>query len=445
MQEPPAANGAGPATDATAQADYDAFVRKNLPRNYAGHFVHGMLGMTGFRLISTPTFVPAYIHSVSGSDIWVGVATSLQQLGAIISPIFGAAHLEHRPRMLRMAALFGGLMRVQLLALALTAWFLTGVPALMATLLFLFLFGFFLGPQRVAFQVLLAKVIPISLRGRLQALRNLVGGIVAAAVSYVAGSWLVASNVFGNGYGTTFFVAFVLTTLGLIAIEVILREPAAIDVKERQQVRQRFRQLPQMVRADSGFAWFIVARSLAMGGRIALPFIFIYATTELGASPAEDQARFGALLALLSFVYMGADTAANLLWGYLSDRSGFRATFIGATIINIAGIALLLASSSFMPLAIAFVAIGASQSGYIMAASNIVIEFGTPEDVSMRMALTNTAEGAMGAVAPLLGAGLIAVGGYEVNFIATLVCLGLALALALFKVDEPRRRTPAGH
>ena len=30
-----------------AEAEYERFVEKNLPRNFAGHFLHGMLGMTG--------------------------------------------------------------------------------------------------------------------------------------------------------------------------------------------------------------------------------------------------------------------------------------------------------------------------------------------------------------------------------------------------------------
>mgnify|MGYP000747622376 CR=1 FL=1 len=85
-----------PLSEAEADAAYDKFVMDNLKRNYAGHYVHGMLGMTGFRLVNTPTFVPAYLHSIAGSDFWVGIGTSLQQLGGIVSPIIGAQQIEHR-------------------------------------------------------------------------------------------------------------------------------------------------------------------------------------------------------------------------------------------------------------------------------------------------------------------------------------------------------------
>jgi MFS family permease len=86
----------------------------------------------------------------------------------------------------------------------------------------------------VAFQLLLAKVIPIRLRGRLQAWRNLTGGLIAALLSYFAGSWLVANHVWGNGYATTFFLAFVLTSLGCEALQMLMREPEPPSVRERK-------------------------------------------------------------------------------------------------------------------------------------------------------------------------------------------------------------------
>ncbi|MCA3758420.1 MAG: hypothetical protein IM669_12965, partial [Phenylobacterium sp.] len=39
------------------EAEYEAFVWDNLKRNYIGNYLHGMLGMTGFRLINAPTFM----------------------------------------------------------------------------------------------------------------------------------------------------------------------------------------------------------------------------------------------------------------------------------------------------------------------------------------------------------------------------------------------------
>jgi hypothetical protein len=44
---------------ADRQAQADAYVARHLRRNYAGHFIHGMLGLTGFRLMYAPTLIPS--------------------------------------------------------------------------------------------------------------------------------------------------------------------------------------------------------------------------------------------------------------------------------------------------------------------------------------------------------------------------------------------------
>ena len=317
---------------------------------------------------------------------------------------------------------------------------MAGPPALAFALLFLFMLGLFQGPQRVAFQLLLAKVIPVRMRGRLQAWRNLIGGFIAALLSYFAGSWLIANHVWGNGYATTFFVSFVLTSLGLTALQVMMREPEPPTVRARMRLRERMKDFPALLREDKGFAWFMVARTFLMGSRIGQPFLFLYAAYVLGLSAEADPARFGTTLAILSFAYMGADTVTNLIWGYLSDRQGFRSTFLYSTVINIIGIGGMMFCTSIETFAIAFFLIGAGQSGFQMSTTNIVLEYGHPHDVPMRMALSNTAEGAVGALAPLVGAGLVLLWGYEASFWASMAMMAIALGVAWWRMEEPRKR-----
>jgi len=97
-------------------------------------------------------------------------------------------------------------------------------------------------------------------------------------------------------------------------------------------------------------------------------------------------------------------------------------------------------SHTMITFVIAFFAIGAAQSGYLMSTTNIVLEYGHHHDVPMRMALSNTAEGATGALAPLIGGGLVVLWGYEAAFFATLLTVAIALVVLVWKVDEPRHR-----
>jgi len=418
--------------DSERESAFEGFVRRNLRRNYAGHFLHGMLGMTGFRLVNAPTFVPAYIHVLSGSDVAVGMGLALQQFGGAISAIFGAAQIEHRKKVLPVSMFLGTMMRVQILGLALSGWFLHGHTLLVTVMVFLFLLGLFQGPQGVAFQFLLAKMIPIEWRGRLQGWRNMTGGLIAAVLSLAAGKYLVGRNVFGNGYGTTFLVAFVLTSLGLTAFALLVREPEPPSLRPKVHILDRVREFPAMLRGNPAFLYFMIARTFAIASRVAAPFYIIYASRTVSLS--------GAMIGVLSFAYLIADTVANIVWGHLADRSGFRSTFIAALVFWIAATLLLMNAPSLPLIFLAFFGLGAANSGYQMSAQNIVFEFGHRDDMAMRLALSNTAESFMAALGPLAG-GLIAAGfGYHAVFWVSIVFEAIALALLVFLVEEPRKR-----
>ncbi|MGZ6006820.1 MAG: MFS transporter, partial [Rhizomicrobium sp.] len=399
---------AGIESESEREAVYEGFVWRNLRRNYAGHFVHGMLGMTGFRLVNAPTFIPAYLHLISGSDFFVSLGASLQQLGGVISPIAGAAQIEHRTKILPVSMFLGTMMRVQILGIALAGWFLGGTPLLVSVLMFLFLLGLFSGPQGVAFQFLLAKMIPIVRRGQLQGWRNLTGGIIAASLSYFAGKYLIGHNVFGNGYSTTFTLAFILTSLGLTAFRFLVREPEPPTVRQRTPIGERLRDLMPMLQSNPGFMYFMIARTFAIASRVAQPFYIIYVGKQIGFS--------GDVVGSLSLAFLGADTVMSVGWGYLADRYGFRSNFIIALAFWISSTVLLMNVSSPMWLFIAFFGLGAGNSGYQMSAQNIVFEFGHRDDMAMRLAFSNTAESIMSAAGPLIGGVIAASLGYHAVF-----------------------------
>ena len=420
------------AGDETAEAReqaYSDFVEGSLKRNYIAHFTHGMLGMTGFRLIFAPTFVPAYLHMLTGSPIFVGIGQALIQLGAIASPVMGAAHIEHRRHVMPAAMTIGILMRVQLLGLALAGWFLTGSVLIAATFFFLLLFGFFLGSQRVAFQVVLSKVIPIRMRGRLQAWRNIAGGAIAAGLSWWAGAHLIENNAFGNGYATTFMVAFVLTSLGLAALWMFMREPESPTVKVQMGVMARVREFPQLL-VNRDYRNFLIAQMMATAGRIVIPFCIIYAGRKMEVD--------GAAIGLFSLAFLGADTLTNLVWGTLGDRYGFRLTFIVTVATWIVSLVVMIFAEQPWHFLVAFFGLGAAASGYMMSSTTLVLEFGERDDIPMRLALSTTVETTMASLGPVLGGLIASFFGLVPVFIISLVSLVAALVVLVSAVREPR-------
>ncbi len=422
----------GTTTTAEREAVYERFVWKNLKRNYAGHFLHGMLGMTGFRLINAPTFVPAYLHLLGGSNTIAGLGIALQQLGGTVSPIVGAAQIEHRKHVLPVSMFLGTMMRVQILGLGVAGWFLHGTPLLVTVMTFLFVYGLFSGPQGVAFQFLLGKMIPISWRGRLQGWRNMIGGAIAAGLAYLAGKYLIGGNLWGNGYGAMYLAAFVLTSLGLTAFRILVREPEPPTLRPQVRFRERVRDFAPMLRDNPPFLYFMIARSFAIANRVAAPFYVIYATNALGMS--------GTTIGALTFAYLIADTVANIAWGTMADRLGFRSCFIAALVLWIGATALLMGAHTLPVFIVAFFGLGAANSGYQMSAQNIVFEFGHRDDMAMRLALSNTAESVMSSLAPLAGGFIADYFGYHTVFWISIAFEVVALALLLTLVEEPRKK-----
>lgn len=413
---------------ADAEAGFQEAVRRDLPRNYAAHLAHGLLGQTGFRLVNAPTFVPDYVHLLSGSDVAVGLARGFQALGMFLSPILGATAIEHRRRVLPVGFLVGGLMRAQVLGLALVGFFLSDRPALVAVCLLLGLFGFFLGMQGVVFNFLISKVIPVERRGRLVGLRHALSGVTAAGVGLVGGR-LVEVSFLGNGYAATFGVAFVLTSLGLASLA-FMREPPSPQVRTASSVGRRLSQLPALLRRDPDFTRYFLARALGTVGRMSAPFYVVFAKTRVAIGGHE--------LGVLTLAFTLALSVTNLLWGWLADRRGFRVVFLGALGVWILAALLLMSAEGMAALSLVMVGLGAGQGGFMMASQNLVLEFGSRENLPLRIAVANSASELVAAVGLASAGLLVAAAGYPALFWTQIGFQAAAMLWVALGVRDPR-------
>jgi MFS family permease len=414
------------------ESAYQDRVRRDLRRNYIAHLCHGLLGQTGFRLLNAPTFLPAYLFALTGGELAIGIARSLQAFGMFLSPILGATAIEHRKRVLPVGFLVGGSMRLSVLGIALAGFFLPDDQVVWAVWLLIAGFGFFMGMQGVIFSFLMSKVIPVDRRGFLLGLRNCLGGLTASAVAFLGGRYLVEPDALGNGYAATFLLSFVLTSLGLLML-LGVREPEPPQVREAKGVGDRLRELPALLRADRGFTLYFMARALATMGRMAVPFYFVYADQELGGSTARN-------LAILTPCFLLANSTINLPWGWLADRTGFRLIFLASIAMWVASAFLLMMSEGMLGFATAFFGIGAGLGGFMMSAQNMVLEFGQREDLPLRIAVANSASELVGAIGPLVGAAILLAFPHEVLFGCAMAFQVVAGVIVVVYVDEPRRR-----
>jgi len=389
-----------------------------------------MLGQTGFRLLNAPTFLPAYILLLSnGSDIAVGLALALQSMGMMVTPFFGATLIEHRPKVLPVGLIIGTGMRMTVLGIALSGLLLEPQAALIAIFVWLTLFGLFQGMQGVLFNFLMAKVIPVSKRGRLTGLRNFLAGITSAGVALVGGRYLLGETPDISGYSHTFVLAFVLTMCGLLML-LFMREPEPPVLRSKSSVRSRLRELPALLRDDPDFTRYFLARAMTSAGRMAMPFYVLYAGSSMQLS--------GSNLALTTIAFTIASTVSNLIWGAIGDRHGFRLVFILATSLWVAATCLLLLASGVLMVVSVFAAIGAAVQGFQNSSMNLTLEFGNREDLPVRIAVANTASEFAGSIGPLAGGFIAASFGYESVFAVSVAFLLTGGLMVMFRVREPR-------
>lgn len=409
---------------------YHAKVRQDLPRNFAANLAHGMLGLTGFRLMHAPTFVPAYIYLLSGSKVAVGLALGAQFIGMAMSSIWGATLIEHRDRVMKVVYGVGWLMRLQILGLALSAFFLSGQWALVAACIFLTLFGFFGGMQGVTFNFLMSKVIPVNQRGRLIGLRNFLGGLTASGVAYLGGKYLVGSNAFGSGYGSTFMLAFILTSIGISALTFV-REPQSLSVRaQSSSLTKRLADIPAILHADHNYRRFFFARAMAALGTAGIPFYILHVGKFVNLS--------GAALGYFSLAFLLSQTVSNLIWGKIADVNGYRRVFLLSVGLWCLSTTLLIFGTTLPVFLVAFCGLGAGFGGYQVASQNFVLEFGKPQELPMLIAVSDTASHLMMAIGPLLG-GLIATQLDYAHIFWLAVGFKLAAVAMVWRVIEPRK------
>ena len=233
-----------------SETEQKTYVDQHLNRNIAVQLVHGLLGQTGFRLFSAPTFLPVYLYALSGSEFFVGLARSLEAIGQMLTPVLGASLIGHRKKVLGITLVSSVLMRLQILFIALSGLFFgASSNGIWLIVFFMVLMGIFQGISVVMMNSLRAKVIPVRRRGFVSGWRNFLSNGATAILAYFAGGYLIDNNVLGDGYAALFLLAFVIASLGIGALA-LTKEPPSVSLRKRESVVQSFRSLPQLFRAN---------------------------------------------------------------------------------------------------------------------------------------------------------------------------------------------------
>jgi MFS family permease len=418
--------------------DRDSFQRQvesNLLWNFCVNLIDGIFYSFGLNLVSRATIMPLLVSELTASKIAIGLIPATYDLSYLLPQILTANYTERLRRQKPFVMLLGSLgERVPYLLIGLVVWWLARPAPMMTLVAFYLLWATTAASNGIvtpAWYSMIAKVIPVQRRGLWSGLGRSLGallGIVGAKLSErILEGWPYPRN-----YGWCFmFVSVAVSWVGLS----LTREPASPTLKPRTSQRHYLRQLPVLLRRDSNYVRFLIGRTVANLGTMAVGFVMVYSKENIPGALEQ----VGTLTAIL----VGSQAVMNLLWGVVSDRRGHKVVLCGAVLTMALAIVAAWTSQSIGWLWVTFGLLGISLSADNVSKMNIILEFCAPEDHPTYIGLTNTLL-APGMLAPVIGGWLATWAGYRGMFAVAILFSVLGGALLALWVREPRHVAAPG-
>jgi MFS family permease len=416
-------------------------------RNYRLGVANGVLFALGESLSSAGLVLALLVRQLGGSLALVGLLPSLQSGGFLLPQLLVGSRLQSWPYKLplyRRAALA----RIAAFVAVIGAIFAAGVVSHTVSLWLIVIcysvYNLGGGTSTLAFQDVVAKVIPPRRRGSFFGTRQLLGGLLTFAIAGPLVRWLLGESsplAFPQNFGALCTLALVAIAIGLMSFALV-EEPPQAHVGPPMRLGDVLRRAPVILRSNRNYRWFIVSRMLTRVGQIAEPFYLVYATEALGL-PASVAGVFLAVRAITGAL-------SNLVWGRVSDRRGNRQLVLLSGVLVICPPALALAGPALAAalglgqggllaaMGLVFLVGGAASDGNQLAGSTYLLEIAPEDERPTYIGLANTTLGIV-TFLPVLGGYLVTYAGYGGTFALgmTFAMLGLG---ASSRLSEPRGR-----
>ena len=421
-------------SEASSTAAGDAaFVRTNLRWNFlALSLDYGLFGL-GLSLAASTTVLPAFAQRLGASNLVIGLLPALLTVGWGLPSVFFANYIERQERKLPMVLAVTVWERLPYLLLGLAALYLAAEqPALtLALMLFLVALGAASGGVIMpAWVEIIAKVIPVTLRGRYFAFGNIVSGLTGVGGAALVGYFLTIF-AYPTNYALCFFAAFAALAASFVFLAATREHPVR-SRKPAVPFASYLRRLPEVLRRDRDFSAYLAARMLSIGGAMANGFFTVFALKRLGAG--EEQ------VAVFTFFLLAGQTVSTAVWGQLADQRGHKLVLTLGAAASVGANLVALAATEVWMLYPVFILMSAAIGAVNVSHLTIMLEFGPPADRPTYIGLGGTTMAPVALLVPLVG-GLLADGpGFGAVFATAGVLALLSFLCLVFVVREPRQR-----
>lgn len=407
-------------------------------RNYQLGLINGILFSVGEALSSPSLVLALLIRQLGGSLTLVGLLPALQSGGYLLPQLLVGGHIQAMPLKLSIywrAAVVRTAMYIAMLAAIFAAGSVPAWASLWLIIVCFSVFNFAGGTSTLAFQDIVAKVIPLRRRGSFFGTRQLFGGLLTFLIVGPLVRWLLGPGsplAFPYNYGMLCLLGLFGIAGGMLAFALVAEPPSA-QVGARTSLAEALRRAPTLLRGNDDYRWFIISRILTRFALIAEPFYIIYATEALGL-PAGVAGIFLAVRAITGAL-------SNLLWSRISERSGsVRLVLLSGVLVALPPLLALVGPPLVgwlglgslgvqLVLGLVFLAGGAAADASNLAGSTYLLEIVPADERPSYLGLANTLLG-LATFVPVLGGALVPLIGYLGTFVIGLIFALLALLAA---------------
>jgi len=412
--------------------NFPGFDPRVLRHNLIMHIADGALFMFGVNFVYAFTIIPVFIQQAGGNSIAIGAVPVLWIMGLNLPQLFfadiGYAKKRVKPFVLR----YGFLSRVMYLVIALFTFFiLKNLNQLNAvlSLLFLYFLTAVVGSIPIPGWVhLFSKTTPVKLRGRLLAVRQLIGSILAMAAGSLTVLVLSAIN-FPSNFAILFLAAFIITMISFYFLSKLKEDDEFYDEEKTQSVTNKLFVIKNILRTNVSFRNFLIADALITMCITATAFYPVFALKKFDL-PVSYAGTF-TIIATASMI------VGNLFFGYLADVSGHKINLIILSVSSLLASTTAIVANNILSYGMVFFFVGITLSLLGISRISFVIELCSPKERQFYIAMLNTITAPF-AIFGIAAGAIIGFLSYPFVFLIYILLAGISSVWLIKKVKEPR-------
>lgn len=420
----------------------------NVPASVARNFRHNVLINTldiSFFFMADSfwninTIMPVFAATLTDNPFIIGLMPAIVNAGWFLPQMFIASRVTNSPKILPLSVRLGVLERLPYLLFAVLALAIPHIGKSTALILLILLMswrGIAGGMSALPWQEVMARVIPLSHRARFFGFSRVFGqgaGILGSVISGI----ILANLSYPRNYALGFGIAVIIQWLSFASyIQNREPDPEQSNLPDAKPIPSQpkkpaidFSMFGRILKKDSNFRLYLLARSISFIGNMATAFIAVYAIKAFRL-PDEQAAVF-------TGVILASGVLGYALWGAVGDRIGPKKIMVLSFICWFAALIIAIISKSIWLYYLVFALFGLYQSGVGVGDSMLIMELGEESLRPTYLGMGRTLTGSFLLLAPVLAGSLVARFDYTVMFIVSAFFIAIATLLIARVKDVPR-------